>query len=237
MEEPASCANFRADRSSSPVSSRSPCCCAHRLAPVRFTDADLAVDVREVELDRLLGHPELLRDLAVGEALRDETEDLELPTRQDIRRLAGGPPRSPVAAAPAGGTEMDRIAEQDPDRAREVVRVGPLPDEAQRARGPSPSAWSPRRRFPRPRQASSPGGSRASGRCTRGRRSRASRDRGERGRPRPSPSGRSDRRRASPFQPPRYLPAPLRSSSPGGTAGDRPQELPAPPHVSLYAAP
>src|SRR5712691_9479583 len=39
---------------------------------------ELPVDVGEVELDRLLGHPEHLCELRVRVALRDELEDLEL---------------------------------------------------------------------------------------------------------------------------------------------------------------
>src|SRR5215218_11210532 len=47
---------------------------ARRLCPVR--DVELPVDVRQVELDRLLGHPELPRELRVRPALRDEGQDL-----------------------------------------------------------------------------------------------------------------------------------------------------------------
>src|SRR5262245_14822903 len=40
--------------------------------------AELAVDVREVELDRLRRDPELLRDLVVGEPARERLQDREL---------------------------------------------------------------------------------------------------------------------------------------------------------------
>ena len=49
---------------------------AARLGAVRH--AELAIDVREVELHRLLGDPQLLADLRVREALGDVLQDLEL---------------------------------------------------------------------------------------------------------------------------------------------------------------
>ena len=55
-----------------------------RLGPVRHVE--LAVDVRQVELDRLLGHPEHPRELRVRVALGDELEDLELAPRQVMSR-------------------------------------------------------------------------------------------------------------------------------------------------------
>src|SRR5213079_1596353 len=59
-------------RNAEPVQQR----VAARLCAVR--DAELAIDLREVELDGLLGQPELTADLRVGAALRYETEDLVL---------------------------------------------------------------------------------------------------------------------------------------------------------------
>src|SRR4051794_14888393 len=46
-----------------------------RLCPV--LDSELPVGVGEVELDRLLGHPQLAGDLAVRGAAGDEPEDLQ----------------------------------------------------------------------------------------------------------------------------------------------------------------
>src|ERR671923_1953771 len=45
-------------------------------------DAELAVDVREVELDRLLGHPELRGDAPIREPRRYVPEDLLLARRE-----------------------------------------------------------------------------------------------------------------------------------------------------------
>src|SRR5918992_4424802 len=52
-------------------------------------DAELAVDVGEVELDRLLGHPEHAGELRVRVALGDEAEDLQLPAGETGRCLDG----------------------------------------------------------------------------------------------------------------------------------------------------
>ena len=54
-------------------------------------DVELAVDVGEVELDRLLGDPELLGELGVRVPLCDEPEDLELAARQlgDVAAAVG----------------------------------------------------------------------------------------------------------------------------------------------------
>src|SRR4051812_9859354 len=52
---------------------------ARRLGAVG--DAELAVRVRQVELRRLLGHPERAGDLAVRVALRRQAQDLQLAGR------------------------------------------------------------------------------------------------------------------------------------------------------------
>src|SRR5437667_12485302 len=49
---------------------------ARRLGAIRH--AELAIDVRQVELHGLLGDPELLRDCFVGEAAGDGADDHEL---------------------------------------------------------------------------------------------------------------------------------------------------------------
>src|SRR3954468_5844114 len=51
-------------------------------------DLELAIDVREVELDRLICHPQLLRHLAVREPVRYESEDLQLARGEERRRRA-----------------------------------------------------------------------------------------------------------------------------------------------------
>src|SRR6185437_7920963 len=90
------------------------------LGPVRH--AELAVDVGQVELDGLLGHPELLADRLVREPARDRRED---------RRLTLGQ---------TGGTSRIVAGLGEPDRAvdgslyglaecrRQVDRVDALDD-------------------------------------------------------------------------------------------------------------
>ena len=60
---------------------------------------ELAVDVGQVELHRLVGDPEDLRHLAVRPSARDELQDLELATGQ----LAQDVRRPPAPSAAAGG--------------------------------------------------------------------------------------------------------------------------------------
>ena len=60
-------------------------CEAARLGAVR--DAELAIDVRQVELDGLLGHPELAPDPSIGHPVGYEAQDLELAPRQLLLRL------------------------------------------------------------------------------------------------------------------------------------------------------
>ena len=118
-----------------------------RLRPVG--DVELPVDVRQVVLDRLLGHPERLGDASVGRARRDHLEDLQLargepavarlhPSRsggEGVVDLAGRDRRDEhrerhgVHAATDGGVRAGL------DRVREVVR-GEIPrDEHDRAAG------------------------------------------------------------------------------------------------------
>src|SRR5262249_37235496 len=71
-------------------------CPAASLGPVR--DVELAIDVRQMELDRLLGHPQHPRQLRVRVTFRDEPQYFELATRElwrigNRQRLA---PRRPV---------------------------------------------------------------------------------------------------------------------------------------------
>ena len=49
--------------------------------------AELAEDRRDVVVDRLPGEEEPFGDLRVGQAFRDEREDLQLP-RREVRRVA-----------------------------------------------------------------------------------------------------------------------------------------------------
>ena len=60
------------------------------------SDVKLAEDIRKVEFNRLLGHPELLGNLAVRAAFGDESEDLPFarsqPSRVRLRRSASDGP-------------------------------------------------------------------------------------------------------------------------------------------------
>src|SRR5215210_5327239 len=69
---------------------------ARRLRAV--ADAELAVQVREVELDRLLGHPELAGDPPVRGAGRDHAEDLQLAAREALGGAVVATHRGVVAA-------------------------------------------------------------------------------------------------------------------------------------------
>src|SRR5215203_1942091 len=60
--------------------------------------AELAVGVREVELDGLLGHPELPGDAAVGLALGDQAQDLQLALRERALLLLLGRRRARLVA-------------------------------------------------------------------------------------------------------------------------------------------
>ena len=68
---------------------------ARGLGPVRH--AELAVDVRQVELDGLLGDPELLADRLVRKASRDRRQD---------RGLAFGQPRGLAGLSPDSGSPI-----------------------------------------------------------------------------------------------------------------------------------
>src|SRR5918992_237193 len=83
-------------------SGRQPLMLDHEVVHVRVTGrlgavrhAELAVRVGEVELHRLLGHPQLAGDALVGVALRGEAEDLLLALRQRAVLLAHGRARVP----------------------------------------------------------------------------------------------------------------------------------------------
>ena len=85
---------------------------ARRLGPV--LNAELAVDVRQVELHRLRGYPELLRDLVVREPAGERAQDRQLAVGEaerlrarllallDARPSCGCCPRAPAVASPAG---------------------------------------------------------------------------------------------------------------------------------------
>src|SRR5438874_804559 len=78
--------------------------------------AELHVQMAEVRLHRELGDPALLRDVAVGQAARDELEDGQLPGGQCrsggllldlLRRLLGD--EGETVAAPAGGVALEPL--------------------------------------------------------------------------------------------------------------------------------
>src|SRR5919199_2344331 len=90
-------------------------------------DAELPVDVREVELHRLLGDPELLADLLVREAARECRQQGCL-TLAQAENLAGPPRRLELAV------DRERIAVgRGSQRHGEVARVAGLRHEAARA--------------------------------------------------------------------------------------------------------
>src|SRR5947207_12433907 len=89
---------------------------ATRLGPVG--DVELAIDVRQVELDGLLRHPEHLRELRVRVALRDEPEDLDLTLRQP--RLRAVDSDQGVLSPPNTGV-VDRRLERLTDGRRDVL--------------------------------------------------------------------------------------------------------------------
>ena len=87
-------------------------CPAARFRSVR--DVELAVDVRQVELDGLLGDPEHARELGVRVALGDQPEDLELPSCQVelLRDASVGP--AFAQRSRAGRSSARTPAEQRP---------------------------------------------------------------------------------------------------------------------------
>ena len=99
-----------------------------RFCPVR--DVELAVDVRQVELHRLLGHPEHLGELRIRMPLGDEPEDLELTPRQllDRTRL----PRRRGGTHIADAWKIDRRVEDAADHRCEIVRIRRLYDIRER---------------------------------------------------------------------------------------------------------
>ena len=82
-------------------------------------DAELAVDVREVELDRVLGHPQLGADRLGRLAARDRSEDRRL-ARGQLRALA-------VSGDGLGGAVEERVAGGDlPHQRGDVQRAHAL---------------------------------------------------------------------------------------------------------------
>src|SRR2546430_2462677 len=83
--------------------------------------AELVEDVLHVVVDGALGDDELLRDLAIGHALRDHHRDLRLAHREPGRTVAG---RRGKANGTQRGNELERDPEGD-DRDRGEDRVPP----------------------------------------------------------------------------------------------------------------
>ena len=77
-----------------------------RLGAVRY--AELAIDVRQVELHRLLGEEELLRDLLIRSARLQYLEDRELAVAQPGLRLGVRLRRD--HRSPGGGCQVWRVA-------------------------------------------------------------------------------------------------------------------------------
>src|SRR5215208_4150865 len=99
---------------------------ASGLRPVR--EIQLAVDVRQVELHRLLGDPELLADRSVGKTLRDGLQGRELTLRQP-GRLA----QAPLVDLGESDCVEHRSLDRLPDCRRQIDRVDALDDVAARA--------------------------------------------------------------------------------------------------------
>src|SRR6187431_854841 len=99
---------------------------ASGLRPVR--EIQLAVDVRQVELHRLLGDPELLADRSVGKALRNGLQDRKLALRK-AGRLAQAPL---VDLGEPDGMEH-RSLDSLSDRRWQIDRIDALDDVAARA--------------------------------------------------------------------------------------------------------
>src|ERR1044071_10059538 len=73
-------------------------------------DAELPVDVRQVELDRLLGHPQGLRDLRVRPPLGSEAKDLDLAPGETGSRGLRHVRRAPVRPR---GWQVHRVEQQN----------------------------------------------------------------------------------------------------------------------------
>ena len=106
---------------------------AARLGAVRHVE--LAVDVREVELHRLLGHPQPPRHLAVRVALGDELEDLALARASGRPSCPPRPDGHAGAAARDAACEEDRVLERLPNRRRTSSGCAVLSTYATRAGG------------------------------------------------------------------------------------------------------
>jgi hypothetical protein len=98
---------------------------AHGLGAV--VDAELAVDVRQVELDRLFRQEQLLRDLLVREPRLERLQDGQLALTQ-----LGGV-AVPVAVLEQAERLEDRALDRLPYRSREISRIDVLDDERARA--------------------------------------------------------------------------------------------------------
>src|SRR3954465_2391160 len=85
--------------------------------------AELAIDVREGELDRLFRHPQLLADRLVREAAREGGEDWGL-------ALGGaGGPRAPLPGIGQADRAVDRSVDRLAERGGQVDRIDALDDE------------------------------------------------------------------------------------------------------------
>src|SRR3954452_14937743 len=85
--------------------------------------AELAIDVREVELDRLLSHPQLLADRLVREAAREGSEDRGLSLGE-----AGSARRAPDRVVQPD-LDVNRSPQPPTQRVRKLDRIDPLYDE------------------------------------------------------------------------------------------------------------
>src|SRR5918992_1871565 len=101
---------------------------ADRLGPVG--DAETPIDVRQVELHRLPGEPELLRDLLVGEAPGESFEHPLLARRQ------AGLVRFPLARGlEAAHGSVDGTLGDEAKRGRKIAWIDHLSDERLRSAG------------------------------------------------------------------------------------------------------
>src|SRR3954470_10287897 len=90
-------------------------------------DAELAIDVREVELDRLLRHPQLFADRLVREAAREGREDRGLALGE------AGSARCALARVGQPDRAVDRAVDRLAQRGGKVDRIDALDDEGARA--------------------------------------------------------------------------------------------------------
>src|SRR5581483_6751110 len=102
-----------------------------RLGPVG--DVQLRVDVREMVLDRLLGHEQHPRGRCVRMSLGDQRQHLPLARREDTHLLAESS-RVARSGGPRGG-EVHGLKERLPDGGGDLVEPGRLGDVRGSARG------------------------------------------------------------------------------------------------------